>query len=366
MNENILTNTSKKVSSRIDEDTLLTPIQNNPESNEPETIDLAACKTIEEVTEILSKLAGTANQSLAYAIKAQMQVIKYISSKELIGSTFDLLFSYVKKSLEYANEEDASIVKERTGLLLNNFINFMDAKLRWEINNNRKELENDLINTSNDLADNILKTVGYSSFNRELSTIERTNLRKIIFDPSQENNSWFKNFKRLLFKKNHIKEKRVEFLKSLDLLALKLETKYEILGSNDIIAGIFQNHKEELVEFHSSEWKIYETKAKKCRQKSWSMAIVTILIGLFCGLTSTIVFFKFGLPKLFYNINYLVIGSNWLLSLWAWIGIGFGIASIVVAISYRIGGKKYLEYGKIKYDERVRFYDNLIELYGET
>ena len=164
MNENILTNTSKEVSSRIDEDTLLTPIQNNPESNEPETIDLAACKTIEEVTEILSKLAGTANQSLAYAIKAQMQVIKYISSKELIGSTFDLLFSYVKKSLEYANEEDASIVKERTGLLLNNFINFMDAKLRWEINNNRKELENDLINTSNDLADNILKTVGYSSF----------------------------------------------------------------------------------------------------------------------------------------------------------------------------------------------------------
>lgn len=341
-----------------------TNIRNESECNGQTSIGLLDCKTVEDVTEVLSQIAATSNQSLAYALKAQMQVIKYISSKELIGSTFDLLFCYIKKSLEYADEEYSIIIKERTGLLLNNFINFMDAKLRWEINTNRKEIEDDLLNTSNDLANNILTTIGYT-YDRELSPTEIINLRKIIFDPNKANDGWFRNFKRHLFKKKYIREKRVEFLKSLDLLALKLETKHEILGSNDIIAGIFQNHREELIEFHSSEWMEYEYKAKKCRHKSWGMAITTLLLGLLCGLVATIVFFKFGLPKLFYNINYIVIGSNWLTSLWAWIGIGFGITSIIVAISYRIGGRTYLKKGVKKYEKRVRYYDNIIELYRE-
>lgn len=327
-------------------------------------ISLADCTTIEEVTEVLSKIAATANQSLAYALQAQMQLIKYISSKELIGSTFDLLFSYIRKSLECADDEYSKFIKERTGLLLNNFINFMDAKIKWQENNNRKEIENDLLNTSNDFVNNILKTVGYN-YERQLTPEERFKLRKIIFDPANINDGWFKNFKRHLFKNDHIREKRVEFLKSLDLLALKLETKHQLLGSNDIIAGIFQNHKEELIEFHSPEWKIYESKAKKCRRKSWVMAILTLLLGLFCGLISTIVFFKFGLPKLFYNINYLTIGANWLSSLWAWIGIGFGCASIIIGITYRIGGRKYLKDAAQSYDVRVKYYDDIIKLYEE-
>lgn len=97
--KNFITDTVSKLTSYVSK----TPedrgsISTNTESPVTSTQKtLADCETIEEVSDILSSLADKANQSIAYALTAQLQVIRYISSAELIGSTFDLLFNNVKQ-----------------------------------------------------------------------------------------------------------------------------------------------------------------------------------------------------------------------------------------------------------------------------
>lgn len=179
------------------------------DSNNTNCLDLAECKTVEEITDVLS-LKAKAYPPLAYTLQAQIQVIKYISSKELIGSTFDLLFSFVKKSLEDANTECSVIIKEQTALLLNNFIVFMDAKLRWEMKKNRKEFENILRYASDDLVKNILITLGYNS-DYVLNTTVRENLSKIIFYACIGDSGLFSNFNIFKFKKDYIREKKQSF-----------------------------------------------------------------------------------------------------------------------------------------------------------
>ncbi|MCM1140670.1 MAG: hypothetical protein NC453_19035 [Muribaculum sp.] len=325
---------------------------------------LADCETVAEVTEMLTTLSESADQSIAYALKAQLQVIKYISSAELVGSTFDLLFKNVKKSLEYANAEEADFIKEKTALLLSNFIFFMKAKLVWEVTDNRKKMESDLVNTSNDLAGNILEISNYSS-NMEYTAEDTLKLGKILFDPKKENDGWYRNFKRHFFAGQRIKEKEVEFLRSLDLLAKKLETKKELLGKNDLIAGLFENYKDKLVELHSPEWQLWEKKAKACRHKSWSMALVTLFTGLIIGMGLGYILLNFGLPALTVNAESLTIGGSWLLTMLMWVGIASLTSAVIVGLSYRHGGRKYLIKAQKAKEDRTAYYDNLILEYRE-
>ena len=46
---------------------------------------------IEDISSLLTNLQSSANESLAAALTAQLQVVRYIQTPELIGSTFDIL-----------------------------------------------------------------------------------------------------------------------------------------------------------------------------------------------------------------------------------------------------------------------------------
>lgn len=326
--------------------------------------NLAECQNLDEVMEILSQIAAGANQSLACALSAQLQVIKYVSSPEMIGSTFDLLLESIKKSLESADESERELIKESTGIILSNFIFFFRAKLEWEIIDNRQKIENELVWASNELAGNILKITGYTC-NTEFGPEETNKLGKLLFDPKKENDGWYRNFKRQFFRNNHIKEKKEDFIKSIDLLAQKLENKHTLIGANDIIAGIFENYLDQLVESHSSDWSIYEKKARNCRKKSWGMSILTVFIGLLSGLAITFVLFKYGLPYMPRLNHFSKMGGDWLAEIWEWIGVCTIIASALVAISYRIGGRKYLKKVEERRSRWVKYYRDIIELYKE-
>lgn len=325
---------------------------------------LKDCRTSEEVIDVLAKIADTASLSMGYALKAQLYVIKYISSSEMIGSTLDLLFKNIQKSLEYAEGDEVELIRERTGLLLNNFIFFMTAKLEWEFTDNRKKLEENLINTSNDLAGNILEMVGYST-KMDLDKADTTKLGKVLFDPKKENDGWYRTFKKHFFKNARLKEKEAQFLKSIDLLAKKLETRRSLIGPNNLISGIFENYREALIKSHSEEWLIYEKKAKSCQKKSWSMAILTIVVGLLCGSLISIILLKYGLPNMIHLDHFSKMGGDWMGSLWICLGIATGVAALIVGISYRVGGLRYMKKGRMLREERAKYYDNIIELFRE-
>ena len=89
-----------------------------------------AITKIEDVSSLLTNLQSSANESLSAALTAQLQVVRYIQTPELIGSTFDILLQNTKKAIKYANSDTLrEQIRERTALMINNYIFFMQAKL---------------------------------------------------------------------------------------------------------------------------------------------------------------------------------------------------------------------------------------------
>ncbi len=292
---------------------------------------LARVSNTDAVIECLDSLALQANHSVAAALKAQVQVIKYISKPDLMGSTFDLFFKNLKRALTLCeDEENAYEIREKAGLMLNNFIFFTKAKIEWELLVNRKEGERLFIQASEDLAKSVceiaLLPAGTATAVMKAAAIK--NLTNMLFNPDEQGDNWFKKASRYLFKSYRTAQKRAEFAKTLDKLADKLVKYSDIIGANDLIAGIYENYYDDLMDYHSEEWDLYYGNAITQLGKSWKVPIYIFTIG---GVTSGLVWFVRWIYSLFGNLS-----AGWATQQWMWTAIICGGISIVVSVIFLI------------------------------
>ena len=97
-------------------------------------------RSLEEMTAYLAELAENANESLEAALKAQLEVIRYVQSPSLYDSSFDLFFKNVKNALKYAESQWAQDkIREQATIMIQNYVFFMNAKLQYEIEVDREE-----------------------------------------------------------------------------------------------------------------------------------------------------------------------------------------------------------------------------------
>lgn len=61
--------------------------------------------SLEQMNSWLSSLEAGANTSVQEAIKAQMQVISYIQSPDLVDTTLDTIILHLRKSLKYSQSD---------------------------------------------------------------------------------------------------------------------------------------------------------------------------------------------------------------------------------------------------------------------
>lgn len=306
----------------------------NPLAKQTDTIStLAKVSNTDEVVECLNSLAVQANESVASALKAQVQVIKYISKPDLCGSTFDLFFKNLKNALTHCeDEENAYEIREKAGLMLNNFIFFTKAKIEWELLVNRKEGEKLFIHAANELAQSVCEIAllpgGTSKAVVKATAIK--NLSKILFDPDEQGDNWFKKATRWMFKSSATARKKAEFAKTLDKLADKLVKYRDIIGENDLIAGIYENYYEDLMDYHSNEWFYHYAKANEKLEIAWQAPLGIIGIG---GGLSVVVWFVRWIISLFSTTS-----PGWAATQWMWTGIICGGISIIVAAIFLILG----------------------------
>lgn len=324
-------------------------------------IDIASCTSLEEVQESLSLMAKDANKSLAHALKAQIQVVKYISKPDLYGSTFDLFFKNLKKAIDYAeDEENIYELREQAGLMLNNFVFFMKAKIEWEIAVNRKEGESLFLEASHGLAESVL-TLASMYYGGAVKAVMKVTavkqLSALFFNPDKEGDNWFKKAGRWLFKSSRTAEKKTEFLETLDRLADKLVDKHEIIGSNDLIAGIYENYRDELIDAHSYDWTSLWEKASEYREKSWGIPCFILGIG---GALSGLVWLVRWFISLFSEPS-----PGWATAQWMWTGIVLGGASVFVAIIFLTLSIIRDKEGDRIYRQCARYYDGIIALFKE-
>lgn len=324
-------------------------------------INIASCTSLEEVQDALSLMAKDANKSLAHALKAQIQVVKYISKPDLYGSTFDLFFKNLKKAIDYAeDEENVYELREQAGLMLNNFVFFMKAKIEWEVAVNRKEGESLFLEASHGLAESVmtLASMYYGGIAKAAIKITAVKqLSSLFFNPDKEGDNWFKKAGRWLFKSSRTAEKNADFLETLDRLAVKLVDKHDTIGSNDLIAGIYENYRDELIEAHSDGWISLWAKASDYKDKSWQIPCWIIGFG---GVTGVIVWFVRWFYSMFCDLT-----PGWASTQWMWTGIVLGGASVIVAVLYLIMSMVKNKQGDRLYSECAEYYDSIIGLFKE-
>lgn len=326
--------------------------------------DLTSCKTPEDVNAVLSQMALEANKSVAYALKAQIQVVKYISSPELYGSAFDLFFKNLNNAINTATEDEEIHIKEQAGLMLNNLIFFMHAKIKWEVDVNRSEGEKLLLEASRNLSESIAN-LAIMYYDGAASTVVKAeavqNLGKVFFAPDKSGDSWFEKAGRWLFKSSLTKEKNKEFYDSLDLLAQKLETNYNIIGKNNLIAGIYENYYNGLIEHHSKDWEKYQNKAAEYKEKSWKIPCYILGIGTTAG--AAVWFIR--LIVRWIKSWFVEMSSGWAQTQWMWTGIIlFGLSaiiSIICIIVWRINDKK----ANGKYSAYCNYYNGIMGMFKE-
>lgn len=325
--------------------------------------DLTQVESSEEVTQYLTVLSQQANASVAAALKAQIQVIKYIGSPDLCGSAFDLFFKNLKRSVETSQDEDEIYeIRDKAGLMLNNFIFFTKAKIEWEISVNRKIGEQLLEQAAHGLAESVLDIAslaipGGASTKAAMKTKALLNLKNIFFNPDSKGDNFFKKIWRWATKNSRSAKKQAEFMCMLDRLVDKLAKHAETIGQNNLVAGIIENYKSDLMNYHSYKWNRYFFAADDAFEKLWQVPLWILGIGACANLLV-------GLSRWIYSIWH-DLGPNWFGIQWIWYAMICGGAAIICAIIYLIIGIVNRSKGNVAYKNENNYYIALIDYFSE-
>lgn len=178
-----------------------------------------------------------------------------------------------KSALKHCDDEDnAYEIREKAGLMLNNFIFFTKAKIEYELLVNRKEGEKLFVHAANELAQSVCEVALLPSGGATKAAVKAAaikNLSKMFFNPDEQGDNWFKKAARWMFKSSRAAEKEAEFVETLDKLADKLVKYSDVIGENDLIAGIYENYYDDLMEYHSHEWAYHFSKADEKLEIAW-------------------------------------------------------------------------------------------------
>ena len=219
---------------------------------------------IEDISSLLTNLQSSANESLAAALTAQLQVVRYIQTPELIGSTFDILLQNTKKAIKCANSDTLrEQIRERTALMINNYIFFMQAKLDAQYmvlqEDNKKSRENarQLISEAAEmLSKSIVKiaalvaTAGASEISAHETEIAQVVVNQIFTKQDDQKKSFFGRVVDWFCQKDRLMERELEheeqlnaFYKVLEDVFEKLERRKNTIGRNDLIAELINRYK---------------------------------------------------------------------------------------------------------------------------
>lgn len=213
--------------------------------------------TIEEMEHYLSDLQQEASSSLASALKAQLQVIKYVSSPTLVDSSLDLVFKNLKSAVHNAPSEDIKIeMLEKAHLMIHNYVFFMDARIQYSIENNRERGKALLQEASEELVKSAQELIIAAATQGRSIAIKQVSKSLV----KRANDSGF--FKKIIdwfYRSQKNKRELSNFLRSLSLLFKKLERHQDLIGKSDLIGGLIERWKEDVIDFETQHYSFLES-----------------------------------------------------------------------------------------------------------
>lgn len=324
--------------------------------------------SIEEMDNFLVNLQSTASESLAAALSAQLQVIRYVSSPQLVNSTFDLLFQNLKKSIDYADSHLQKVkLREQGTLMINNYVFFMKAKLEYSIQNNRKEGDKLLQDAGVQLTKSVTEIVSLVAVPERAAV--KVIVAKNLFANIEEYRSLFTRMMDFFNKKSRNKKKVADFHDSLASLIGKLDRRKALLGQSDLISELINNYAEDLSIHATSHLVILieQTKAKieelvgKTMEHMLNIAVVTGILFAICSIIIVIVrWIAFGAENIF--------GATWITIVSIIFGSIIGVSALFYLTRYillKINYKKLKSEYVHQYNSTYNNYRRIAEEFEE-
>lgn len=212
----------------------------------------------EQMENWLLSLEGEASASMQEALKAQIQVIKYVQSPNLIDTTFDTLIDGLKKSLKKAeNEDEKEKIRGSFSRMIQNYVFFLDARVQYEIEEHKDEARKMFLDAGEILIKSIKEVALMAVGGKGKGKIAKV----VIYNIFDENNN--ENARHLLNriynwwnKEKIIAEKKEEFYDTLYKIVKKLGEYQSYIGESTLIYGMIERYKPDII-CHEFERKGY-------------------------------------------------------------------------------------------------------------
>ena len=236
--------------------------------------------SLEQMESWLTTLEIDANVSVQEALKAQIQVIRFIQSPTLIDTTLDTLILCLKKSLKKAeNEDEKEHLRESFSLMIQNYVFFFDARMQYAIKEN-KDAARQIFLQAGQMLSNSVKNVALMAVSgkriKEIATVVVHNL----FD-EDDDASAINLFNRIWIwwnKDKIIAEKKEEFYVTLYNICKKLGKYQPLIGESILINGMIERYTPAICNysrekaltqggFNVSKWQKHFNELEKKKQK---------------------------------------------------------------------------------------------------
>ena len=238
-------------------------------------------ESVAELESYLENLRTQATPSWQSALDAQLQVLSYVNSPELIGTTLDSLFASIKKAKTAAKDDiEKELIMERGAIFIQNFVFFLHAKLIYAVDQNRKQGEELQKKAAKILMKSVTSAVGGAAGGPQAAAIQFSN----AFIEEITSDDVINRFILYFNKKAENARKKNQFFESLTLLYDKLERHYATVGKCDVIAGLIRNYAEKLANHQTKEAEdsLAEqlNQVEKLKSKTLSRPIILITLSV--------------------------------------------------------------------------------------
>lgn len=336
--------------------------------------ELIVIENVEDLENYLVNIQKVAKSSYRDILKAQLIVVKNISTPELVGTSLDTLFKSIKSALKQSKTEiEKKEIQEKGSLIIQNFVFFNRAKLSYIIDKNKKEAEQ-LFNDAGKMLANSVVDVTMNSVQGGFNPVT---VGISIFSQAGKNPDLMLKIFNFFFKKNETGEKEKEFFEGLSLLFDKLGKHKRLIGESDIIAGMIDNYKLKLIEHKTSY--LYEKSSNSYQLAHKSISKLKIYALIILGLSFVLLIIKFfwyqlssfsiSIMSLFSDENTEEVSNPWFQKHLIWTLIILAIVTIIQYVfyfNYKKHGKDYENSYELTKSDLLVHYNELSSSFQEN
>lgn len=255
------------------------------------TAQLTNAQNIQDVEVALQQIAETANESLAAALNAQIQVLRYVQSPKLYDSSFDLLFANVRKAIKMTDSsKEREMIREKTIVMINNYIFFMQAKIDYDTAVQRSEyeslMEEAILTLGESVADVAVAAASAGTSAAAKVAMKKAVVNSLMKEQAKGKDGVLLKFMRFWNKASALKQKQEEFVETIYSLIGKLAKHKKLIGKSNIIAGLIERHADDITEHYTqNDWDSvsYQSKANEKQLRiSSTVSVLSTMFIVFC------------------------------------------------------------------------------------